>query len=68
MVTHSSILAWRIPCTEEPGGSTGLQRVRYDRSDLAHMHECIYIKNLNMQNNVTSCRTVFCSNDNPWVY
>ena len=59
MVTHSSILAWRIPCTEEPGESIGLQRVRYDRSDLAHMHECIYIKNLNMQNNVTSCRTVF---------
>jgi len=20
MVTHSGILAWRIPCTEEPGG------------------------------------------------
>ena len=29
MTTHSSILAWRIPGTEEPGGlqSTGLQRV-----------------------------------------
>ena len=27
MATHSSILAWRIPWTEEPGGlqSTGLQ-------------------------------------------
>ena len=32
MVTHSSILAWRIPWTEEPGGvqSMGLQRVRHD--------------------------------------
>jgi len=32
MVAHSSILAWRIPWTEEPGGlqSMGLQRVRYD--------------------------------------
>ena len=32
MVTHSSILAWRIPWTEEPGGlqSTGSQRVRHD--------------------------------------
>ena len=32
MVTHSSILAWRIPWTEEPGGlqSIGSQRVRYD--------------------------------------
>ena len=29
MTTHSSILAWRIPWTEEPGGlqSMGLQRV-----------------------------------------
>ena len=29
MATHSSILAWRIPWMEEPGGpqSTGLQRV-----------------------------------------
>ena len=28
---HSSILAWRIPRTEEPGGhqAIGLQRVRY---------------------------------------
>ena len=31
MATHSSILAWRISWTEEPGGlqSTGLQRVRH---------------------------------------
>ena len=32
MVTHSSILAWRIPWTEEPGGpqSVGSQRVGQD--------------------------------------
>ena len=32
MATHSSVLAWRIPWTEEPGGlqSTGSQRVRHD--------------------------------------
>ena len=32
IVTHSSILAWRIPWAEEPGGlrSMGLQRVRHD--------------------------------------
>ena len=32
MATHSSILAWRIPWTEKPGGlqSTGSQRVRHD--------------------------------------
>ena len=32
MTTHSSILAWKIPWTEEPGGpqSMGSQRVRHD--------------------------------------
>ena len=32
MTTHSSILDWRIPGTEEPGGlqSIGLQRVGHD--------------------------------------
>ena len=32
MATHSSILAWRIPWTEEPSGlqSMGLQRIRYN--------------------------------------
>ena len=32
MAPHSSILAWRAPWTEEPGGlwSVGLQRVRHD--------------------------------------
>ena len=32
MATHSSVLAWRIPWTEEPGGlqSMELQRVRQD--------------------------------------
>ena len=37
MTTHSSILAWRIPGTGEPGGlpSMGSHRVRHDWSDLA---------------------------------
>ena len=35
MATHSSLLAWRIPWTEEPGGlqSMGLHRVRRNWSD-----------------------------------
>ena len=39
MATHSSILAWRIPWTEEPGGlqSMGSQRVRYN---WAMNHSC----------------------------
>ena len=36
MATHSSIIAWKIPWTEEPGRlqSMGSQRVRHD---LAHI-------------------------------
>ena len=42
MATHSSILACRIPWTEEPGGlqSLGSQRVRHDGSDLACKRYC----------------------------
>ena len=42
MGTQSSILAWEIPWTEEPGElqSIGLQRIRYDWSDLTHTHLC----------------------------
>ena len=37
MATHSSVLAWRIPGTGEPGGlpSTGSHRVGHDWSDAA---------------------------------
>ena len=40
--THSSILAWRIPWTEEPGSlqSIGSQRVRHDRATFTHMFYC----------------------------
>ena len=42
MAIHSSILAWRIPWTEQPGGlqSIGLPRVIHDGSVLAHTHVC----------------------------
>ena len=40
MATHSSILAWGISWTEEPGGlqSMGLQRVT---KDLIHTHDFV---------------------------
>ena len=40
---HSTILAWRILWTEEPGGlqSIGSQRVGQDWIDLAHVHLCL---------------------------
>ena len=47
MATHSSVLAWRIPGTGEPGGlpSKGSHRVRLDRSDLAAAAAYSYIHN-----------------------
>ena len=38
MATHSSILAWRIPWTEDPGGlqSVELQRVRHNKQLSTH--------------------------------
>ena len=45
MATHSSVLAWRIPGTGEPGGlpSMGSRRVGLDWSDLAAAAAaCIY--------------------------
>ena len=40
MVTHCSVLAWRIPRTEEPGGlqSTGLQSQTRVSDYLTHTH------------------------------
>ena len=48
MATHSSVLAWRIPRTEEPGGlqSIGLHKVRQDWNFLAHIARR-YLKTLN---------------------
>ena len=55
MAVHSSIFAWEIPWTEEPGGQqcTGSQRVRHDlttkqqqqnrKKDLSHLTTLILI-------------------------
>ena len=44
MAAHSSILAWRIPWAEEPGGlqSSGLQRVRRDRARMPFIHPSVH--------------------------
>ena len=49
MATHSSVLAWRIPRTREPGGlpSVGSHRIGHDWSDLAAAsRERIGLKNI----------------------
>ena len=42
MATQSSILAWRIPCTEEPGGlqSLGCKELDMIEANLAYMQAC----------------------------
>ena len=47
MTTHSTILAWRIPWTEEPGGlqSMGLQRVGHDWATNTYFQTCLKNKN-----------------------
>ena len=52
VATHSSILAWRIPWTEEPGRlrSTGSQRVGHDWYDSPHIH-------LRLQQHVCACES-----------
>ena len=37
MATHSTILAWRIPCTEEPGGLQSMEWQRFGQ-DLVTQH------------------------------
>ena len=46
MATHSSVLAWRIPGTGEPGGlpSVGSHRVGHDWSDLASKQASMYLR------------------------
>ena len=43
MAPHSSILAWRVPWTEEPGRlqSVGSQKVRHDRMTNTHTHSML---------------------------
>ena len=44
--SHSGILAWRIPWTEEPDGlqSTRSKRVGHDRAANTHTHFCICLQ------------------------
>ena len=60
MATHSSILAWRIPGTEEPGGLLfmGLHRVGHDRSELAAA-AAFMLTQLGQEERISSCFTMF---------
>ena len=61
MATHSSILAWRIPGTEEPNvlASMKSHRVRHNWSDLAAAAECMYVIKKVKWTNLLRCSVQF---------
>ena len=46
MATHSSILAWRIPWTEEPGGLQFMGRKESDTTERLHVHVHVHMWNV----------------------
>ena len=58
MPTHSSIAAWKISWTEEPGllQSMGLQRFAHDS---AHIHTCLFTSSLILFSNISDLYLVF---------
>ena len=62
MPTHSSVLAWRIPWTEEPGGlpSKGLQKVRCKWGNLAQ-HSMLRLRSQLRANSVSDSGSLLCS-------
>ena len=69
MATHSSILAWRIPGTEEPSGllSMGSHRVGHDWSDLAAMLSLSFLGGARGKEPTCQCRRHKGHRFNPWV-
>ena len=65
MATHSSILAWKIPWTEEPGGlqSMGSQRVRHSRKE--HDHDTTEWYNMKKKKHVTHRKKSSQTETNP---
>ena len=52
MDTHSSILAWRIPCTEKPGGlqlSTKISHAFYIFVNLLNQGKCLIYSEFEIQ-------------------
>ena len=65
MATHSRMLPWRIPRTEEPGGlwSIGLQRVVHDWSDLARRQDLLRFGQLTQH-----LGSSFCGQSLNWIF
>ena len=52
--THSSVLAWKIPWAEEPGGLIGSQRVEHNRAT-EHTHTDSYVEILALRTSEHDC-------------
>jgi len=80
MATHSSVLAWRIPWMEKPGGlrSVGLHRVGHDWSNLAAaaarffiwtIYIYIYISlKMSIEKLIVICLIIHFVHFYPWLY
>ena len=71
MTTHSSVLAWRIPWTEEPGGLQLMrsQRVRHNRATNTHTHTHIHthIEKCSLEGNLSGALRS-CSKEWEWEW
>ena len=74
MAIHSSVLAWRIPGTGEPGGllSMGLHRVGHYWSDLAAVAAAVAVKMITKHNdastNALHLWVKSLQHPEPWIY
>ena len=70
MATHSSVLAWRIPGTAEPGGlpSMGSHRMGHDWSDLAAAADCIKKQTQYFANKGPSSQSCGFSSSHVWMW
>ena len=57
MATHSSILAWRIPWTEEFGGLQSTGRKESGTTKQLHFHHYIFLVAQRVQNLPAMCKT-----------
>ena len=58
--THSSVLAWKIPWTEEPGGLQSTGSKELGTIELAHL-SLLYIHRVHAQSCLTLCNLMDCS-------
>ena len=58
MATHSSILAWRIPWTEELGGLLSIGSVKSQTLKSAHAHTHTHPRSVNHRANLTACQMI----------